>query len=96
MYLKPHSQGVTIQVRITPNSASNAIRIEKGDRLVIRLTAPPVEGKANKSLLRFLAKRLGIPPSSITILRGRASRDKVLLVSGLDELTARKRLESGQ
>lgn len=94
MYLKPHSQGLTIQVRIVPNSSGNAVTMEKGDRLVIRLTAPPVEGKANKSLLRFLAKRLRVAPSAITILRGHTSRDKVLLISGLDELSARSRLEA--
>jgi uncharacterized protein (TIGR00251 family) len=94
MYLKPHPQGLTIQVRIVPNSSGNAVTMEKEDRLVIRLTAPPVEGKANKSLLRFLAKRLRVAPSSITILRGHTSRDKVLLISGLDELSAKNRLEA--
>ena len=94
MYLKQHSNGITIQVRIVPNSPRNAVTTEKEDRLVIRLTAPPVEGKANKSLLKFLGKRMGVAPSSITILRGHTSRDKVLLVSGLDQLTAKTRLES--
>lgn len=93
MYLKPHSQGVTIQLRITPNASTKAIIIE-GGRLLVKLTAPPVEGKANKGLIRFLAKRLGVPPSSISILRGHTSRDKVLLVHGLDELGARNRLEA--
>ncbi len=94
MYLKAHSQGVTIQVKILPNSSGNAITAEKGDRLIIRLTAPPLEGKANKSLVKFLAKKLRIAPSSITILRGTTSRDKLLLASGLDEPTARARLET--
>ncbi|MBI4966418.1 MAG: YggU family protein [Desulfomonile tiedjei] len=95
MYLRDHSEGVTIEARIAPNASRNAIMLDSAGRLIIRLTAPPTEGKANKSLVKFLAKRLGVAPSSITIVRGHASRDKVLLVSGLDELTARRRLEAG-
>jgi uncharacterized protein (TIGR00251 family) len=83
MYIKEHKEGVTIKVKVTPGSRSNALVGEKGDCLALKLTAPPTEGRANKELVRFLAQKLGIAPSSIRILRGHLSREKILLVSGV-------------
>jgi uncharacterized protein YggU (UPF0235/DUF167 family) len=51
--------------------------------LVVRLTAPPVEGRANDALCRLLARRLGVAPTRVTLLRGAKSRDKVIRVEGL-------------
>jgi len=48
----------------------------------VRLTAAPAEGEANAALVRLLARRLGRPPSSFRLLRGAASRDKVLRLEG--------------
>lgn len=89
MYIRDHKDGATITVRVVPSASKNAIARGDADRLVVRLTAPPVEGRANKELVRFLAKILGVPPSSLTIIRGLTSRDKVVLVSGKksEELT---------
>ncbi len=94
MYLRETKDGVTVAVRVTPGASANSLSLRTGDRLGVKLTAPPVEGRANKALLKFLAKRAGVPPSSLTILRGHSSRDKLILISGgiLDEL--RKNLES--
>jgi uncharacterized protein (TIGR00251 family) len=50
---------------------------------VVRLTAPPAEGQANAALLRFLGRALGVPASSLEILRGAASRDKLVRIRGL-------------
>ena len=93
MYLEPHEDGVIIRVKVTPNSSKNQITGERDDRLTVKLTSPPVEGKANKQLLKFIGKKLGAPSSSITILRGQSSREKVLLVPGIDERTAMERLK---
>lgn len=79
-------------MKVTPNAAKNAIVAEKGESLEIRITAPPAEGKANKALLKFLGKKLGLPPSSISILHGHSSREKVLLVSGINGATVREKL----
>jgi len=83
MYIKEHKDGLTIKVKVTPGSRSNALAGEKGDCLAIKLTAPPAEGRANKELARFLAHKLGIAPSCVRILRGRLSREKIVLVSGV-------------
>jgi uncharacterized protein len=55
--------------------------------LVIRVTAPALEGRANESLRRLVAKRFGVPKSAITILRGHRSRDKVIEIDGVDQST---------
>jgi len=59
----------------------------------VRLGAPPAEGEANASLVRFLGRALHVPPSSIKILRGASSRDKLLHFEGLAAATLRQRLE---
>jgi uncharacterized protein (TIGR00251 family) len=70
-------------VRVTPNARKSEIlgwgADEKGRPvLMIKLAAPPVDGKANDELLRFLAKTLGCPRSQIHLLRGEGSRQKTL------------------
>jgi uncharacterized protein (TIGR00251 family) len=93
MWLQEHPQGVTIKVRVTPRSSRNVITGEKSNSLCIRLTSPPVEGKANQDLVKFLGRELRIAPSSISVLHGRTSRDKTLLITGLDIATVRERLQ---
>ena len=60
----------------------------------IRLTAPPVEGKANESLIRFLSEVLDVSLFKIEIVRGGKGRDKLLAVDGLDVETAQRRIEA--
>ena len=60
---------------------------------MVRLTAPPAEGKANQALLRFLAGVLKAAPSSIEIVRGVSARDKVLRFEGVTAAALRQRLE---
>jgi uncharacterized protein (TIGR00251 family) len=59
MYLKAHQDGIILRVKVTPNSSRNALVPGQGDRLSVKLTSPPVEGKANKQLLKFIGKKLG-------------------------------------
>ena len=56
---------------------------ERDGALVVRVTAPPVEGKANAALCALVAARAGVPKSAVTVIRGQAARDKVLRVDGL-------------
>src|SRR5262249_9176266 len=64
-----------VTVRVTPRAARDDISLE-GDRLRIRLHAPPVEGAANAALLEMLAKRLGVPRRAVTLEHGETSREK--------------------
>jgi uncharacterized protein (TIGR00251 family) len=75
--------GIALPVRVIPRASRNEIVEILSDQTVkIRLKAPPVEGKANEELVKFLSKILGIPKSKFEIVGGRTGRDK--LVSILD------------
>lgn len=89
-----HADGVTLSVKAVPNASKNEITLDREGRIVIRLTASPVDGRANKLLVTFLAKKLHTPPSSIFILHGQASRQKTLLFLGYDESTIRARFQT--
>jgi uncharacterized protein (TIGR00251 family) len=76
-------RGSALPVRVTPRASRNEIVEVLSDNTVkIRLTAPPVEGKANEELIKFLANVLDIPKSRMEIVAGMTGRDK--LVSILD------------
>ena len=66
-----------INIRVIPNAKQNKI-VKEQARLKVYLTAPPVEGKANKALIEFLAEHFGVKKSKITIIRGQKSRDKLV------------------
>lgn len=94
MDIRDHKEGATLAVHVIPNASRNALVRGEADRLVVRLSVPPVEGRANSELVRFLAKKLGIPGSSFRIIRGLTSRDKVVLVSGVGAADLRDTLEN--
>jgi uncharacterized protein len=72
-----------IEVRVIPRARRDEIGDERGGRLLVRLTAPPVDGAANAALCRLVARRAGVPARRVSIVRGQTSRDKVLRVEGL-------------
>jgi uncharacterized protein len=79
-----------IAVRVIPRAGRDEIAGERDGRLLIRLTAPPVEGAANAALCRLVARCAGVPARRVSIVRGQTSRDKVVRVEGMtaDELRA--------
>ena len=81
-----------IRVRVQPGSSKNQILGFEGDVLRVKLTAPPVEGKANKALIAFLAEALGVRKSAVSIAMGHAGREKIVDVEGLDGDELRERL----
>lgn len=81
--IKVTKDGVVLQLKISPNASKNAI-LKDDTGIKIKLTAQPIEGKANKALVEFLSKQLKIPKTSIEILRGEASKDKILLLKNVD------------
>ena len=78
--LTDHAEGLLIEVRVQPKSSQNALVGIHADAIKVKLTAPPVEGKANKALIQLFAKLLGCPKSAIDIVAGQSSRNKRLLV----------------
>ena len=68
----------TIAIKVIPGAPGNRIIGRRGDELVVKIVAPPEEGKANRELVSFLARTLEIAKSEITLVRGAASRHKVL------------------
>jgi len=75
--------GVTFSVRVQPRSPKEGIAGERAGALLVRLGAAPVEGAANAALVRLLARALGVPGSSLEILKGEKGRDKLLRARGV-------------
>ena len=86
----------TVKVRLQPRAARNEIVGERDGALVVRLTAPPVDGRANEALCRLLARRLGVAATRVTLLRGAKSRDKVVRVEGLSSAEVARALGLGR
>ncbi len=76
--------GVLIKVYVAPRASSNKIVGAHNGELKIALTAPPVGGAANKSLVEFIAKALGVPKGNVSLISGETSRHKTLRVQGVD------------
>jgi uncharacterized protein (TIGR00251 family) len=82
---------VILNIRVIPRASKSAIAGTRGDALLVRLAAPPVEGAANDALVEFLARTLGQPRRHVTIVSGHKSRDKRVSIEGIgdSDLTAR-------
>ena len=76
--IKKIEQGLLIKIKIVPNSSKNDIVLED-EFIKVKITAQPIENKANKALIEFLSKRFKIPKTSIEIIRGDTSKEKTLL-----------------
>lgn len=83
-----------IAVRVQPRARRNEIAGRRDGVLLVRVTAPPVEGRANAAAAKLLAKRLGVAPGRVSVVRGAASRDKLLQVDGMDAETVLRELNS--
>jgi len=73
---------ITIKLKISPNAGKNEI-IKKENEVKIKITAQPVENKANKALIEFLSKQLKIPKSKIEIVKGETSKEKTILFKNI-------------
>jgi len=72
-----------IAVRLTPRAGANEITGERDGVLLVRVTAPPVDGRANAALCRLIAKRVGVGVRSVTVIQGAGSREKIVRVDGV-------------
>jgi uncharacterized protein (TIGR00251 family) len=78
--------GVTIKVRVQPRASRTEIIGEHAGAIKMRVAAPPVDGKANEECRRYLAKLLKVGATSVEIVSGDSSRDKVIRVSNISAL----------
>ena len=86
-------QGVIFNVKVTPRASREQMRGVESGALKVRLTAPPVDDKANKALIKLLAKRLGVAKSKVQIKAGHKSRAKRVMVAGLTAAQVTRRLD---
>ena len=81
--VEARADGVYVRVRVQPRASRNALVIESDGRIRVALTAPPLEGKANRALTEFIAEVLDISRSRVRIASGDKGREKALVVAGL-------------
>jgi len=84
---RPH---LTINIKVEPRSSRSGMVGAYGDGLKVKLTSPPVEGRANKELIEVLAKEFGIPKKDIEIISGESSKKKVVRLTGVRSIDDRK------
>lgn len=80
-----------LPVRVIPRARRDEIAGERDGRLLVRVTAPPVDGKANAAVCAVVATAAGVPKGRVTVVRGAQSRDKLVRIDG-DEDTVRAAL----
>lgn len=82
--LKETKDGIIIALRISPNASKNEI-IKTEDGIKVKITAQPIDGKANKALIEYLSKQFKIPKSLFEIVKGETSKDKTVLIKTRNE-----------
>ena len=76
---------INISLKISPNAARNEIIGFKEGILQVKVAAPPVKGKANTELIAFLSKTLDVGKSSLSLIKGHTSRNKVIAIQGMNQ-----------
>ena len=84
-----------ISVRVHPNAARNEVNGVTDGIYQVRVSAPPVKGKANNELIAFLSRLLGVSKSQIDIIKGHTTRNKLIAIDGLSQEDIMKRLLPG-
>jgi uncharacterized protein len=85
-------ESALLNIRVQPRAKRDEVVGERAGAIVIRLKAPPVDGKANAALIEFIAKAAGVPRSRVEIVRGATSREKTVRVDGVAEQDLRRAL----
>lgn len=91
-WIEDKAGAIIVAIRVAPRASKDEIVGLHGDALKVRLCAPPVEGKANEALVRFLAKTLGIPARCVELASGATGRNKLVRIHGLSAAAVRERL----
>jgi uncharacterized protein len=83
---------MTIKIRVIPNAKKSEFAGYRDGELLLRLNAPPVDGKANQAAVEFLSKSLGIPRSAFQLTGGERSRHKIFEIVGLERIDLERKL----
>lgn len=80
-------EGIIVELKVVPNSSKNGFVLPEVPEQPVKLkvTAQPIENKANKAVIEFLSKQFKIPKTSIIVLKGETSKDKTILLKTTDE-----------
>jgi len=81
--IRETAAGTVFRIRVVPRASRREVAGIQGDALKLRITAPPVEGKANEECIRLLAETLGVKKGQVTIIAGHGSRTKTVAVDGV-------------
>ncbi len=92
--IKKNNDGISFKIHVQPRASKNAVTGLYDDALKIRLTAPPIDGAANKMCVKFLSKELGIPKSCIEIVSGQTSRTKHIFIKCADDSPAKNQTQT--
>jgi uncharacterized protein (TIGR00251 family) len=92
----PKEESVTVNVQVMPRASRAGVAGVLGDAIRIRLTAPPLENRANEALVRFLSASLNVPRPCVTIVAGMRGRKKVVRVDGISRGELFRRLGLAQ
>jgi uncharacterized protein (TIGR00251 family) len=76
---------------VQPRASTNEVAGERAGAVVVRVTAPPVDGKANEAVRKLVAKKAGVPESKV-LVRGQSGRDKLVRIEGLESAELRRAL----
>lgn len=93
-FVQEVEQGVLVSVRLQPGAARTELAGVQGDELKLRVAAPPVEGRANEAARALLAQLVGVPKSSVNLVRGATARSKRFLIRGATVQGVVERLSS--
>ena len=81
--IKSVEDGIIVKIKIVPNSSKNDIILED-EFIKVKVTAQPIENKANKALIEFLSKSFKVPKTNIEIIKGDTSKEKTILIKVYD------------
>jgi uncharacterized protein (TIGR00251 family) len=91
-YLRDSKDGVILRIQVQPQASRDEVVGAHGDFLKVKITAAPVAGAANKHLLKFLAKKLKIPQSQLSLKSGATSKKKSISIEGISGAEVQERL----
>ena len=84
-WLNEKANGLNVRLRIIPRASKNEIQGVHDGALKVRLTSPPIDGKANQALIKFMSKTLSISKTQIELIQGQAGRLKIVRITGISK-----------